>query len=469
MMDSDWIPDLARHDGPKYQALVQALRESVRAGTLPEGARLPPVRVLAQRLGITPGTVARAYQIGAQDGILAGTVGRGTYVAAQTVPLGPTQSIHADLAAPEPPSRQVTDLRTPGIPDLGQTREISEALRRVAAQDAPDWLDYPQLRRDLPTRQAVLDWLTCRELGAVGPEDVVLTHGGQSGLTIALQCCLRGDRPVVLIEELAYPGIRHAASLNRAEVVPVALDAEGMIPEALAAACLRHGGRVVVLTPEAQNPTTARMSFARRGEIVAVARAHDLQIIEDDCFTVPQTDLPSLRALAPERGWHVSSLSKSVAAGLRFGALVCPEGRGEAGRLAAQHGFLGLSRIVLYVATEILNSGLASRLRDDVRAIYARQLGMVVQALDGHPLSWQAELPFVWLRLPNHWRASTFVRAAEAEGVLVRSADEYALHDRAAPNAVRIALDGAVTDAALAEALRRLRRLLDTSPDEILV
>ncbi|WP_461307644.1 GntR family transcriptional regulator, partial [Albidovulum sp.] len=81
MMDTIWLPDLRHHDGPKYLALTRCLREAVRDGSLPEGARLPPVRELAWRLGMTPGTVARAYQIATQEGLLEAAVGRGTFVA----------------------------------------------------------------------------------------------------------------------------------------------------------------------------------------------------------------------------------------------------------------------------------------------------------------------------------------------------------------------------------------------------
>ena len=80
-MDTIWQPDLGAEEGPKYLALVRALRDSVKAGDLAEGMRLPTVRDLAWRLGVTPGTVSRAYQIATQEGLLQATVGRGTFVA----------------------------------------------------------------------------------------------------------------------------------------------------------------------------------------------------------------------------------------------------------------------------------------------------------------------------------------------------------------------------------------------------
>lgn len=460
-----WRPDLTAFEGPKYLGLAHALRTAVRAGELPEGTRLPPVRDLAWDLGITPGTVARAYQIATQEGLLEAAVGRGTFVAARSPQLGPSQPLHVERASDM--GGGLIDLRSPQLPDVGQSAAIGAILRNLAGEIGQDYLEYPSLRRDRPLRAALVDWLADRQLGPIGPEDIALSHGGQNAINIVLQCCLRGERPQIFCEELAYPGFRHAARLNRAEVVPVALDAQGMRPDALAAACRRTGARLVCLTPDAQNPTTARMSTARRAEIVAIARAQDLQILEDDCYSVARADLPALRALAPERTWHVTSLSKSISAGLRFGAVVCPTGRGEAGRLAAQHSFFGLARPVTDIALGLLASGQAQALRSRVQEVLERRLSIAVAALAGADIAWQPGLSFLWLRLPTGWRGSTFAREAEAAGVLVRSADEYALVDGTAPNAVRIALALGIGEDRFAAAMGTLARLLGNPPGDL--
>jgi DNA-binding transcriptional MocR family regulator len=465
--DTNWQPDLTQYPGPKYLALSRALRDAVRSGELPQGTRLPPVRELAWRLTITPGTVARAYQISTKEGLLQAAVGRGTFVCAASPRLGPTQPLYVDRAPNYDRVNGPVDLRSPQLPDVGQPEAIGQAMIAAAADVGPHYMEYPGLRRDELCRRAVVDWYKDSQLGPFSADDLVLSHGGQNGINIVLQCCLRGDRPAMMAETLAYPGFRHAARLNRAEVVAVALDSEGMIPEALDAACQRHSGQVVCVTPEAQNPTAARMGLERRQAIIAVARAHDLQILEDASYVVPAPNLPSLRAMAPERVWHVASLSKSISAGLRFGAVVCPAGMGEAGRLAAQHSYFGLARPITDIVTRLLVSGEAARLRDAAQAIASHRLQMVLEALAGHDVSWQPGLSFLWLKLPTGWRASTFARMAEAEGVLLRSADEYALVDGHAPNAVRIALASGIEELRFAGALKVLARLLNNPPGDL--
>ncbi|HMO08930.1 MAG TPA: PLP-dependent aminotransferase family protein [Paracoccaceae bacterium] len=466
MADTSWAEELTQYPGPKYLALSRALREAIRTGRLPPGAQLPTVRDLAWALKITPGTVGRAYQIATQEGLLAATVGRGTFVAAAAPRLGPTQS----LALDRDPARVAgkADLRSPRLPDVGQGEALAAALAGPAGTNRPaDWIDYPAQGAEAPLRAALAGWLEGRELGPVAGDDIMVTLGGQNAISLVFQCVLRGDRPAVLIEDLAYPGFRHAARLARAEVHAIETDQHGLRPDALAAACRRHPAQVLCLTPEAQNPTTVAMPQERRAEIVAIARAADLQVIEDDCYSPALCETPAIRALAPERTWHVGSLSKTVSAALRLGWAVCPAGMGHTGRLTAQHSFFALPRPISDLALTLIGSGAAERLRGAVAQVYADQLQGVVNHLGAFDLHWQPGLPFLWLRLPSGWRASTFTRMAEAEGVLLRSADEFALVGGRAPNAVRLALNGQLSRAETEAACARLADLLRRPPADM--
>lgn len=466
-METNWTPALPEGAGPKYLTLARVLREAIRAGRLPEGSRLPTVRDLAWRLDVTPGTVSRAYQIVTQEGLLEATVGRGTFVAARAPRLGPTQPLFLERDPGVAQGR--VDLRSPQLPDVGQTGAIAAALRRMADSTGPEWLDYPSQRDETALRAAVCGWLGERILGPLVPEDVTLTHGGQNAINLVLSICLRGDRPVVLTEDLSYPGFRYAARLARAEVVGVEMDEEGIRPDALEAACRRHGPQVLCLTPDTQNPTTARMGATRRAQVVAIARAFDLQVIEDECYAPWGHESPALRALAPERVWYVGSFSKSLSAALRFGFVLCPQGMGEAGRLTAQHGFFALSKAVSLLCLDLLASGAAAEIRSQVQHEMGQRLAMMVNRLGAFDLGWQQGMPFAWLRLPLGWRASSFARTAEEEGVLVRSADQYALVHGRAPNAVRLAIAGNIPRQQYEAGLASLARLLPRPPMDMAV
>ncbi|MFV0491624.1 MAG: PLP-dependent aminotransferase family protein [Pseudorhodobacter sp.] len=467
MTGTNWQPDLAQYPGPKYLALVRALREAIRSGQLAAGAQLPTVRDLAWGLQVTPGTVSRAYQLATREGLLDATVGRGTFVASAQPRFGPSQSFFAERDPASLTGR--VDMRSPSLPDVGQGRAFAECMAALAPQIAEDWLDYPSQRAEEPLREALIDWMDGRVLGPVNADDLALSYGGQHAITMVFQCCLRGDRPSVLCEDLAYSGFRHAAKLMRTEVIGLEIDAHGLRPDALEAACSRHAPQILCITTEAQNPTTVSMPEARRREVAEIAKSYDLQILEDDCYSVAQSNLPALRALAPDRTWYIGSLSKSISAALRFGYIICPTGTGQAGRLTAQHSFFALSRPVSDLCLELLGSGRAAKLRQDVQAVFADRLEAVVNVLGHHGLCWQPGLPFAWLHLPAGWRASVFTRMAEAEGVLLRSADEFALVHGRAPNAVRLALPGNRSRRCIEEACERLASLLSSPPEEISV
>src|SRR5215207_322498 len=75
-----WTPDLSRHEGPRYAAIVEAIAEEIERGRLKPGDQMPTHRDLATHLGVTTGTVTRAYAEAARRGLLVGETGRGTFV-----------------------------------------------------------------------------------------------------------------------------------------------------------------------------------------------------------------------------------------------------------------------------------------------------------------------------------------------------------------------------------------------------
>ncbi len=458
-MHTIWSPDLSSVRGPKYAALAASIRGAVRDGSLGTGARLPPVRRLADTMGVTPGTVARAYAELTGEGVLTAAVGRGTFVAPP------------DRGAPAEPYLVATteagevNLRTALVPDVGQGAIIADALRRTAREDG--WSLYPTPAGDLPLAEAVLDWCSEAEIGPADPSHVVPALGAQHALTIAMQVALRGTRPRVVVDELAYPGFRHAAGLARAEISGLPWDEDGPIPDAFEAACRLGGVQLYCTSAEVANPTTRRTTPARRAEIVAVARRHDVQILDDDCFISGAPETPLYRGLAPERVWHVGSLSKRLSPMLRFGYLIAPEGRGREARLALQHQAFGLPRPVTDVVLDLLRSGAAQEVKERVRAANRSAVALAREALRGQDFESRDEVPLIWLRMPRGWRASTFAAAAKARGVLVKPADLFALPDGRAPNRVRIALNGAVEPGVFRGALGRLGALLQETPMDL--
>jgi DNA-binding transcriptional MocR family regulator len=467
-MGTIWTSTLAEKPGPKYRRVADTIRSAVENGTLQIGAKLPPVRDLAYQLKITPGTVARAYSILTDEGVLTAEVGRGTFVAERETAVQDdvwSRQLHL-LEAANPDH---VSLFSPRLVDVGQVGLIRETLRKTADMDRLSLLNYPTRDAYAPVRKAVVDWLSDLPLGPLSQEDIVLTHGGQNGIMTVLQAILREASPVILVEDLSYAGFRRAAEMLRTKVQGVAMDANGIVPAALEEAVRRSGASVLCTSPEVHNPTGTYTPLERRKEILEVCRKYNVQIIEDDCYRMGVARAPSFRALAPDIGWHVTSISKSLTPSLRVGFAVAPKGKSAELRRAAEYGYFGLAQPLAEVTRLLLSDPRARQMVVEVREEMAKYVRVAVNALGGYELTWDDQVPFLWLRLPSGWRAAAFTRAAEAQGVQLRSADEFALRDGRAPNAVRIAVNGHVTLERFETAMLRLRSLLANPPEQISV
>ncbi|MDV7143946.1 PLP-dependent aminotransferase family protein [Tropicimonas sp. TH_r6] len=463
MSDTKWIEGADLTAGPKYRALADHIESAISTGLLTEGAKLPPVRQLAWTLGITPGTVARAYALLTNAGRLEAVVGRGTFVASGR-PALPEEEVWAHpTESPDGP----VNLFSPRLPDMGQVAAIRAAMHAVADGPMNDLLEYPNREAFEPARRAAVGWLSDVMLGSIGHKDLVLCHGGQNAVSLVMQAVLREPRPTVLVEELSYPGFRRAAEMLRVDVADVAMDAEGLIPEEIERVARRTGARLLCTSAEMHNPTALHTPRARREAIVAACRRVDVQILEDDCYRTAPARAPSYRALWPEGAWYVASISKTISPALRIGFAVAPEGQHAALRRAAEYGFFGLARPLAELARIVLSDPQTRETAIRVRSRLADYVRVAVNTLGGHDLTWREDVPFLWLRLPRGWRAAEFARAAERAGIQIRSAEVFTLREGRAPHAVRISINGQIPLDRFEAAMTALRELLDDPPEEI--
>lgn len=459
MTDTIWPPNFADAQESKYIVLIQSMRTAIRSGILERGYRMPPVRELAWQLGITPGTVARAYKMAAEEGLVETAVGRGTFVSG-----GPVSDEPAPPPLIQPRSADGMDFRAIRVPNSGQDAAIRRIMGDLAQRGCSDLIDYPTPETDVAAREAVAGWIDAARVGRFGPEQVILGLGAQNAVCVVLQTLLHGTTPVILTEELAYPGWRHAARLLRAGVVGVEMDDDGLRPDRLEEALRKHGGQILLTASEIHSPTTTRTSLARRQEIARIARQYQVQIIEDDSHCIARPQDPCYRALCPERAWYVSSLTKSVSAALRFGFIVAPEEQAGRARQVAQSTFYGLPQPMLDLCAELIVSGEAERIRAATEARVLERVRSAVNILGRWDIRWRPDVPFLWLRLPQGWRASSFVRACAERGIRIKAGDEFSLPEGRAPHAVRVGLNPNLPEAEFEAALSTMSNLLAAPP-----
>jgi DNA-binding transcriptional MocR family regulator len=314
-----WKPILEDTPRPLVDRLLAALERDIRAGVLPPGLRLPPQRELAWFLGISLGTVTKAYAEAERRGLTQATVGRGTFVAAPA----------PDAAFRFSPRGQPNgvNLAQNVRPVLSGEAHFARALDKLRKKDLARLLVYSPSAGEDEHRRAMADWLARTTLLEPDWRNLAVTAGGQQAVALALGS-LASPGDAILTEAGTYYGLRTLAEHAGYRLKGLQLDDEGLVPDALDRAAASTGARVVYVTPTLHNPTGRTMSLKRREEIVRVACTRDLWIVEDDVYAVyaePRAVTP-IAALAPERTLYVSSLSKCLSAGLRVGMLLTPGG-----------------------------------------------------------------------------------------------------------------------------------------------
>lgn len=361
-----WHPDLAEDGRPKYRALADTLAADIRAGRLAPGTRLPPQRDLAYRLGVTVGTVGRAYEIVTQAGLATGEVGRGTFVRTNdAVPR--TGMTEARLGLTDPlrdrPGSTVVPMRSNLPADIGQEVEIVAAAGRVMGRTS-----LGRLGAYIGTggsgsdsnRAAAATWIARSGVDA-DPESVVITGGAQTAIATAI---ITGSKPgdLIVAGELTYPSVSDLGRLLDRRVAGLAIDGDGIRPDAFARACRERSPALLFDVPTLHNPTCSVMPADRRNEIVAIARANGVRIIEDEVYAnvlAADERPPAFAALYPEGTFLITGMSKSVAPGLRCGFLASPAQSAARARATHYNLTLGSAPLMADIATDLIETGVA--------------------------------------------------------------------------------------------------------------
>lgn len=460
-----WMPELRGRNGPLYRAIADALSEDIDAGRLAPGTRLPTHRELAEQVGVTVGTVTRAYAEAMKRGLVSGEVGRGTYVRDREVPAHMPTPV--DLAHDDSPVE--LGINAPATPEGDPA---SQALRRSLEElgrtpRLAELLAYQPAAGTTAHRVAGAAWASRFGLQA-RPEQVVVCAGGQHAMEVALAAVTKpGD--TLVTEALTYPGLKVLARRFQLRLQGVAMDAQGLVPEAFEAAC-RVGAKLLYTQPTCHNPTGAVQPEERRRRIAEVARKYGVLVLEDDAYgLLPEKRPPPLASFLPEASYFIAGVSKLLTPGLRIGYLVAPaRARGE--RLAEEVGLASLmtTPLMAEVLAGWVEDGTADELvvrqRQEVGERLALMKGLLGREL---PRAALAPLYHLWLGLPEGRRSEEFVAQARRNGVSVTSAELFTTGPGPVPAAVRVCIGAPRTRAQLERGLRRLREVLDAGPEPL--
>lgn len=434
---------LAKGVGMKYKRLADAVEQGIRDGLIEPGCKLPPHRLLADSLGVTVGTISRAYAELERVGRVVARVGDGTYVRQRGMERPRDGGFRNVSEEPQPCFDMSRNQPIPGQEALFLSQALQAlavdpmALQRISGYTAEAGL--------LRYRMAGAHWLSHGDFVA-DAEQVMCVNGGQHGLLCALMALLKAGDTLVT-EQLTYPGLITVARTLGIKLIGLGMDAEGLLPSALDETCRHHRVTALYCTPTIQNPTATVMSATRRAALVEVCREHNLLILEDEAHAVLAQERPlPLSHFAPERTVLIGSLSKAVSAGLRIGYLHAPLALISRLSAAVRMTCWMATPLAMELATSWIESGIARQLLGQQIAEIGRRKALVVGLLEGLEYNTHRHSPHFWIEVPEPWRASQVEAELKQSGYLIATAEAFAVGHAAVPQRIRVSVCNSAGD-----------------------
>ncbi len=360
---------VAELDGDRSaRRIAGVIGRLITSGALPVGTRLPTVRQLSGRLGVSPTTVSEAWRSLADVGAIDARGRNGTYVRPPTGPGGPRRYRRVT----EGPGHFPLDLSS-GTPDPDLLPDLGPAFARVAQQSlTSSYLDHPVL-------PALEDELTAS--WPFAPESITVVDGAMDALDRVARETLRlGDR--VVVEHPSFPPLLDLLEQLGCEIVGVDVDDAGPAVDGLRAALDAAPVAAMFLQPRAQNPAGSALTTERAAELAALLSGVATLVVEDDhANDISGSGLVSLGSWLPARTVHIRSFSKSHGPDLRLAAV---GGAGDVVAAVANRRLLGpgwSSRLLQALLLELLGHAGTGTVMAHARAEYARRRGLVAKVL----------------------------------------------------------------------------------------
>lgn len=438
----------------KYEKIAHEIEVRIKENQYRPNSKLPPHRVLANELGTTPATVAKAYSLLVNKQLVESFVGRGTFVC------GRSELKHAIQPPVKDEENYNFSILQPCL--YKNVLPIKNAMQKASEQLTAELIGYTEHSGHESHRLAGVKWAKHFGLEGGTASNTLLTDGAQHALFLLISVMtMPGD--TIAVEELTYPGIIAIANLTGRNIVGIPLDSNGVSAKELETVICQHKPKVVIIIPSHQNPTGITMPESRRREIAKVIEAHDIWLIEDDiyCF-LDDAPIPAISNFIPEKAFHISGLSKAISPALRCGYIKIPDNQ-----VTKINAFIRaniwLSSPINYIsATSLIESGEAFEMAELQKKTAIERQCIARDFL--HNIQNSPSGYHIWLPLPSHWQRDRFLVEAGSRGIIVSSGSYFSVSGENS-TFIRLSLMAISSETRLKEGLKALEDLMssDTS------
>lgn len=317
-----------KSDKAIYLQIADAVINDIRSGRLKGGDALPGSRHLAASLNVNRNTVVDALNVLLAEGWVVSRERKGTFVADKLPKLKEVRLSETPDATYEAPVKKFNIQFDDGHPSskIAPVAELARAYRQIFQRKARwQMMSYVDGYGDVDFRREIALMLNHQRRMQVSEHDICITRGSQMAMYLTAQCLLtRGD--YVMIENPGYKPAWMAFESAGARLLPVKVDAEGLVIEDVILHLRSHRKiKAIYTTPHRQYPTTVTLSLQRRLELVRLSNEYGFKIIEDDYdneFHFGYRPVHPVSAFEELQNYvYIGTLSKVVAPALRIGYL----------------------------------------------------------------------------------------------------------------------------------------------------
>lgn len=425
-----WKPNSKNLTPPLYKSLAQQLELDIKNGTLNPGDKLPPQRELADFLDLNLSTITRAFKICEMKGLISGTTGKGTYISsdvqASPLLLSTLNEDYIDMGA--------------AFPLYEQNKYIIDLIKKLMKKtNIENFLQYSPPIGLLSHRKTACKYLKKFNINTT-PENIMITSGSQNALSIVLMSLFNsGDK--IGTDPLTYPAFKSLANMLGIRLVPLPINDTSVAYEDLNAICKNENIKGLYLIPEMHNPTTYSMSNNQKKKLSKVIKSNDLVLIEDGIYAyLSSSDNVPLSSMVPSNSIYISSLSKSICAGLRVAFITVPDKY----KTKIEHGIYNInvttSSFNVEIACQAIETNLSDKIISERKNLTLERNKIVNKILKDRIVYGNDYSLFRWLVLPKHICGSKFERKALEKGVQVFCADRFVVGNSIFEPAARLSV-----------------------------
>lgn len=312
---------------PLYLQIFEQIRTLIANGTLIPDEKLPPIRSLAERLGVNNVTVINAYKALESNGYVYSKAGSGTFVRSSRS-LPPSMIVGAKPTGIIPSQDEcLIDFSTSTPNDeLFPIGDFKDVLNQVLDRDGGKAFSYQEPQGYYPLREALQSYFKDNGISS-SLDDIHIISGAQQGIDIAAKTTV-GFNDTIVIESPTYAGAIAVFRSRGANIVEIPMEEDGMDTEELEQVLKSTRVKLVYVMTSYQNPTGVSYSEDKKLQLLWLAHKYDTYILEDDYLSElsfsGRVTMPIKALDGNDRVIYIKSFSKIFMPGLRLGAVIAP-------------------------------------------------------------------------------------------------------------------------------------------------